>query len=440
MGKTRSHQVRDMAVSASSSTDLPDIQSSRPSSRTSLRFVQDSLQKIYPSHASSSTQIQYLQNALNAAKIVNAKHQEQIEALTVERDAAESELHTTKRLSNSLQEDFCHSETTLEKNCALLQSALRQNEAQQMALAVKEKELEAKDKEIECLRLEASDQNSEIASLLLKSGDQSRKIESLTDDNLLLEDWISEIKARVQEANTSYSNLENKIQTQNGIILQLKAENARLDHRHESDIINLEMNKKALVRSNMDLKRSCEDLQAKLQEQEKAKEVQPAFDWKAECLKIHKHKSIQIKNLKDQTERLQVENQEQYMELCELKAVRNTKLVDSVSSTARPTAENEFASNGISGIVTLFDVPPSEAAKYSSAVATSIEKQVASNSTSEIVTLVEVAPGQVMDHSSAVIAPLQPAKTLESRAFSDLAGVMVFSGCLLSALSILGSC
>ena len=416
MGKTRSNQVQRMAVSASSSTDSPDVQSARPSSRTSLRFMQESIQKIYPSHVSSSSQIQELQKALDDAKILNAKHQEQIETLTLERDAAESEIHINKRLSRSLEDDFCHSETSLEKTRALLQTALRQNEAQQMALGAQDKELEAKEKQIEMLQLESSNQNSQIELLQLEASNQTSEMISLTNEKMDLEDWISEIKACVKEVNKSYSNLENKVQTQNGIILQLKAENTRLEQRHESDVINLEMNKKALVRSNVELKRSCEDLQAKLQaEQEKSKATQPSIDWKAECLKIHKRKSIEIRNLKDQTERLQVENQEQYMELrtlrtAELEAVAKTELLNSVLSTTTPTAQDEPAtpvtSNDTSGIVTLFDMPPDK----------------------------------VMNDSSAAVASLQPAKACKSRAFSDLAGVMVFMSCLLSALRVLSNC
>ena len=400
MAKTRSHQARRMAVSASSSTDLPDVQS-RPGSRTSLRFMQDSLQKIYPSHVSSSRQIEDLQKALEDAKTLNAKHQEQIETLTLERDAAESELHTSKRLSRSVEGDFHRSETSLEKIRASLQTALYQNEAQQIALEAKNKELEAKDKQIEQLQLESSSQISELLSL--------------TNEKMDLEDWISDIKTCVKEANATYSNLENKIQTQNGIILQLKAENARLEHRHESDVMNLEMNKKALVRSNMDLKRSCEDLKAELQtQQEKTQAMSPTIDWKAKCLTILKRKSTEIENLKSQIEHLQVENQEQYMELrtlktAELDTVAKAKVVDSVSSTLRSTANDE-PTTSVTGI-----------------------------STSSIVPLFDAPPGSLMNDSSAVITLDQLTKTRESRVFPDLAGAMVFLGCLLSATSILGN-
>lgn len=451
MAKTRAHQVRRMAVSPSSSTESPDVQS-RPSSRTSLRFVQDSLQKIYPSHVTSRSQIQNLQKALDDAKILNAKHQEQIETLTLdrdaalddakilnakhqkqiellklerdaavddakifnaeyqekietltlERDAAESELHTNKRLWHSQEEDFCHSETSLDKTRALLQAALRQNEAQQMALGAKNKELGAKDKEIERFQRESSNQSSEIVSL--------------TNEKMDLEDWISEIKARVKEANAYHSNVESKVHTQNGIILQLKAENTRLEHLHERDTINLEMNKKALVRSNMDLKRSCEDLQGKLQaEQEKAKAMEPTIDWKAECLKVHKRKNMEMHVLASQIEHLQVENQEQYMELRELRAAEpsiaaQTKLVNAISPTTVGSAPKE-------------EPTPS----------------VASNSTSSIVTMFDVSPSKVMNDSSAVITSLQPAETWKSRISPDLAGVIVFLGCLLSAVWILGN-
>lgn len=447
MAKTRAHQVRRTAISPSSSTESPDVQS-RPSSRTSLRFVQDSLQKIYPSHVTSASQIQNLQKALDDAKILNAKHQEQIETLTLdrdaalddakilnakhqkqiellklerdaavddakifnaeyqekietltlERDAAESELHTNKRLWHSQEEDFCHSETSLEKTRALLQAALRQNEAQQMALG-------AKDKEIERFQRESSNQSSEIVSL--------------TNEKIDLEDWISEIKARVKEANAYHSNVESKVHTQNGIILQLKAENTRLEHLHERDTINLEMNKKALVRSNMDLKRSCEDLQAKLQaEQEKAKAMEPTIDWKAECLKVHKRKNMEIDILASQIEQLQVENQEQYMELRELRELRaaepsiaaQTKLVNAVSPTTVRSAPKEELTTSVAG-----------------------------NSTSSIVTLFDVSPSKVMNDSSAVITSLQPAETWESRISPDLAGVIVFLGCLLSAVWISGN-
>ena len=185
--------------------------------------MQGSIHKIYPSRVSSSSQIQDLQKALDDAKSLNAKHQEQIETLTLERDAAETELHANKRLFSSLEKDHCQSETALERTCALLQANLRQNESQQMALEIKDEELELKDKQIELLQLQYSDQTSEMVSL--------------TNENMDLEDWVSEIKIRVEEANTSYSNLENKIQTQNSIILQLKAENTRLEHRHESDMM-----------------------------------------------------------------------------------------------------------------------------------------------------------------------------------------------------------
>ena len=399
MAKTRSHQARGIAVSASSSTDLPDVQS-RPGSRASLRFMQDSLQKIYPSHVSSSRQIQDLQKALDDAKTLNAKHQEQIETLTLERDAAESELHASKRLSRSVEGDFHRSETSLEKTRASLQTALCQNEAQKIALEAKNKELEAKDKQIEQLQLESSSQCSEILSL--------------TSEKMDLEDWISEIKTCVKEANATYSNLENKIQTQNGIILQLKAENARLEHRHESDVRDLKMNKKALVRSNMELKRSCEDLKAKLQTQlEKTEAMSPTIDWKAECLSILKRKSIEVQNLKSQIEHLQVENQEQYMELRtlktpELNTVAKAKAVDFVSCTARPTAKDE----------------PSTF--------------VAGNSTSSIVTLFE-SPGKVMNDSSTIITSLQPTRTWESRIFPDFAEAFVFLGCLLTATWILAN-
>ena len=363
--------------------------------------MQESLQKIRPSHASSSSQVQDLQKALQDAKRLNAKHQEQIETLTLERDAAESALHAQKRISCCLEEDFSRCETSLVQTSALLHTAHSLNESQQMVLGAKDKELEAKDQEIENLQLESSNQTSEIVSL--------------TNEKLDLEDWIAEIKTRVKEANTSYSNLETKVQTQNSIILQLKAENAMLEHRHESDIINLEMNKKALVRSNVDLKRSCDDLQAKLHaEQEKTKAIQPTIDWKAECVKVHKRKWTEIKELETQIEQLHVENQEQYMELralkkAELNAVAEPELVNSAASAAiPPTAEDEL--------------PTSET----------------SNITSSIMTLFDVPPAEVTSEPSAVITSLPPAKTWKSRAFSDLAGVVVFLGCLVSALLILG--
>ncbi|KAL8793225.1 MAG: hypothetical protein Q9195_004161 [Heterodermia aff. obscurata] len=405
-----------MAVSTSSSPDSPDVQPSRPSGRTSLRFMHDSLQKIYPSHASSSSQVQDLQKALKDAKSLNAKHQEQIEILTLERDAAESALHTQKRISRSLEQDFSRCENSHLETSDLLHSAHDRNEAQQTALEAKNKELQAKDKQIKRLQLESSTQTSEIVSL--------------TSEKMDLEDWISEIKTAVKAANTSYTNLESKLQTQNGIILQLKAENTRLEQRHETDVVNLEMNRKALVRSNNDLKRSCEDLQAKLQlqaEQENAKAMQPAIDWKAECLRVHKRKTTEIEALEAEKEGLQVENQEQFMELralrtemeqlqvenqeqyMELRTLRTgevdfeakTELGNSVASTARPTVDGKPAdpvtSSCVSEVVTLFDVPPDE----------------------------------VTNDSSAGAPSLLPAETL---AFSDLAGAIVFLSCLLSAL------
>ena len=357
--------------------------------------MQDSLQKIYPSHASSSSQVQDLQKALKDAKLLNAKHREQIETLTLERDAAESALHAQKRISCCLEEDFSRSETSLEKTSALLHTAHSLNESQQIVLRAKDKELEAKDQEIENLQLESSNQTSEIVSL--------------TNEKLDLEDWISEIKTRVKEANTSYSNLETKVQTQNSIILQLKAENAMLEHRHESDIMNHEMNKKALVRSNVDLKRSCEDLQAKLHaEQEKTKATQSTIDWKAECLKVHKRKSTEIKDLETEIEQLQVQNQEQYMELRTLRKAEPEPVDSAASAAIPPTAEDELLTSETSNI------------------------------TSSIVTLFDALPAEVTSEPSAVITSLQPAKTWESRAFSDLAGVVVFLGCLMSALLILG--
>lgn len=384
--------------------------------------MQDSLQKICPSHASSSSQVQDLQKALEDTKRLNAKHQEQIETLTLERDAAESALHAQKRISSCLEEDFSRCETSLVQTSALLHTAHSLNESQRMVLRAKDKELEAKDQEIENLQLESSNQTSEI--------------DSLTNEKLDLEDWISEIKTRVKEANTSYSNLETKVQTQNSIILQLKAENALLEHRHESDIMNHEMNKKALVRSNVDLKRSCEDLQAKLHaEQEKTKATQPTIDWKAECLKVHKRKSTEIKDLESGKEQLQVENKEQYMELRTLR----TEIEQLQVQNQEQYMELRTLKNAELNVVSKHELVNSAA---SAAIAPTAEDELptseTSNITSSIVTLCDAPPAKVTSEPSAVITSLQPTKTWESRAFSDLAGVVVFLGCLVSALLILG--
>lgn len=300
--------------------------------------MKSSFQKIHTSSSSASSVVTELHKALEEATALNAKHQEQIQILTTERDAAESGLYDSKRHSRSLEEDFSHSDRELEQTRALLLEARLQNEALQADLKIR-------DQQVEQLKQHATRQESELLQV--------------THEKLDHEDWIAEIKARVKEANTHYNKLENRVQTQNGTILQLKAGCTLLQDQLRTDNSNAEMNKKALLRSNADLKREVEKLQKEVEaEKEKKKTVKPAIDWRSECMRIHRRKSLQIEKLEAEIEQLRLKNLEQCGEIESLK--QETLTAAASTECSPPTARPTMAQNSISEVVALVDILPSD--------------------------------------------------------------------------------
>ena len=224
MPKTKTEQTRGNAIYASS-PEAPTSVPERTTSRASTQFVKNSLRKLHSSSSSNSSQVAELQKALQDAKLLNAKHQEEIQVLTLERDAAEDTLHDNKRHYRALMEDFIDLDKELEATGASLKKAVHENEAQKASLAEKDRE---------------------ISELCTANAKYEQGLREVVSEKVDLETWIAEIKACVMDVNTYHHNLETKSQTQNHIIGHLKSEVVTL----QRSLSDYEMNKKAVLRSN----------------------------------------------------------------------------------------------------------------------------------------------------------------------------------------------
>ena len=352
MANPQSQQAQSAAVSAFGSNKMR-IQPQRSSSRATVQFVKesvkDSIRKIHSPASSNIDQVGDLQKALREAQLLNADHQEDISILTVERDAAETELHINKHKSSLLEKDFTHSEQALANVQELLHRALLRNEAQQA-------ELRDKDRQVEELRL--------------KVAEYEQSLVTETSQRLDLEDCVEHIKVRVQDADIQYTKLESKVQAQKGTILQLKAENTLIKHERDTDAVNHTVNKHALSRTNVKLKQQVQSLRTELEaEKKKSQEELPSVDWRAYCLQIHFRRSMDLERAKAEM----VEPQSQNLELWEeMKILQEEDLRQvasaGIESRAQATSCSPTVENDISRVVIVADVSPSasEAAEIAS--------------------------------------------------------------------------
>ena len=368
MPKTQTQQTRRNAIYASS-PDAPTSLPQRPTSRASTHYIQKSLRKLHTSSPSSSSQVAELQKALEDAKILNAKHQEEIQVLTLERDAAEDALHDSKRHWRALMEDFIDADKELEQTGVSLKQAVQENEAQKAALAGKDHEISelrtanAKyEKELQEITTEKQDQkdalaenDNEISTLRTTNAVYERELLEIASEKSDLESWVAEIKTRVKDVNAHHRVLESKTQTQNDIIGHLKTEFIHLQH----NLADHEMNKKALLRINGALKREMEELKAKVVE--RRDEAEPVGDWKEQCLLTHRGKMLRIEELESEVEALRVRNGElcEGLETLKEEFLRVESEGDGEGSEKNISGRAEVK-NGFFEVVTVADMPPSE--------------------------------------------------------------------------------
>ena len=237
MPKTKTEQTRRNAIYGSS-PEAPTSVPERTISRASTQFVKKSLRKLHSSSSSNSSQVAELQKALQDAKLLNAKHQEDIQILTFERDAAEDALHDNKRHYRALMEDFIDLDKELEATGASLKKSVHENEAQKTSLAEKDHEISdlcTANAKSEQELLEATSENMdqkaslaekdrEISELRTANANYEQGLREVVSEKVDLESWIAEIKACVMDVNNYHHNLEAKTQTQDQIIGHLKSE------------------------------------------------------------------------------------------------------------------------------------------------------------------------------------------------------------------------
>lgn len=225
-----------------------------------------------------------LETELHQVKLQNATFQEQIRILTVERDAAEAELHETKRLSTCLQNEFDTSAEMLKSTKSAV-NHLRRRKVEA------EVDAEQKDREIGYLLAERDTMAAELAKVTDEKDTLELEVQDLRTANRDSESWIDEITVCVQEAITDHANLESKLQVSGDIIHELQKV-------IKNDTKNSEMNKKALLRTNADLKEQVNTLKATLEaEQKKNSGTGKNIDWKKKYLLVQQQKSLEVEQM-----------------------------------------------------------------------------------------------------------------------------------------------
>ena len=252
----------------------------------SIRRVKDALRTLSSSASDVSAREKLLQAELTAAKLRNAEQKEEIQALIVERDAVESELHSSKRVSSCLQEDFSNSTEMLTGTRLTVHTLLREKELREAQLIAQDQrisDLQANSASVEALQLDLAQMQD--ANKLLKDENKNLKLE-LEEQ----EDWISHIRTSVDEANIAYNNLESKLRVAEDLIVQLQ-------HINKTDTENHNTNRTALLRRNQELKQEIERLTGELRTERSKQDSLPGLDWKKECLRIHRDMKLKVDRL-----------------------------------------------------------------------------------------------------------------------------------------------
>ena len=225
-----------------------------------------------------------LETELHQVKLKNSTYQEQMRILTLERDAAEAELHETQHLSTCLRKDFEDSAELLNR----IKPAVKDLHRRTVELEI---DTEQKDKEIQYI---LADRDSMAVELIEVTNDKNTlecEVQDLRTENRGYESWMDKLTIGVQDMTASHANLESKLQVSEDIIHEL--------HKViKNDSATSEMNRKALLRKNADLKREVDTLNAKLKaEHERISETESNVDWKQECVRVHKQKSIELEQM-----------------------------------------------------------------------------------------------------------------------------------------------
>ena len=236
-----------------------------------------------------------LESELHRVKLQNSTFQEQIRILLLERDAAEAELHETKGISTCLRKDFEVSEELLDNT----QSAVRNLQRRKVEVEV---DLEQKDKEIQYTLAERDSMAAELAEVTDEKNTLECEVQELQLENREYESWMDEITVCVQDTMTHHGNLESKLQVSEDIIHQLQKV-------IKTDAATSEMDKKALLRTNTNLKGQIQTLKTTLEaEQKKKSETETNVDWKKECLKVHEQKSQEMEQMQARLREKTAEN------------------------------------------------------------------------------------------------------------------------------------
>lgn len=351
MTKPQTQRTRRNAIYESSS-DAPTTLFQGSTSRTSIHFFKDSFRKLQTSSPSNASQVAELQKALEDAKLLNSKHQEEIQVLTLERDAAEDALHDNKRHYRALMEDLIDSDKELEQTGLLLKKAIHETEVQKTTL-------HSKDQEISQLR---QSKDAEILDLHQAATKSSQSLSHLKAEKSDLEAWVAEIKACVQDVHTHHRTLETKTQSQDHLINSLRSEISLLKRDLKASATNHEMNKKALLRTTTDLRAENEKLKVVIvDEQDKTREARGGVDWRAQCMQTHRRKTVEIERLEAEVKGLRGRNGEleRGLEALREEIVREDSSVG-VECSGKNLLGKAIMGNGVAEVVAVADLPPSE--------------------------------------------------------------------------------
>ena len=156
-----------------------------------------------------------LETELHQVKLKNSTYQEQIRILTLERDAAEAELHETKSLSTCLRKDFEASTELLNSIKPAVKDLRRRN----VELEI---DAEQKDKEIQYILADLISMAAELANVTDHKNTLECEVQDLRIENREYESWMNEITVCVQDMTAHHANLESKLRVSEDIIHELQ--------------------------------------------------------------------------------------------------------------------------------------------------------------------------------------------------------------------------
>lgn len=319
-------------------------------------FVKDSLRRLHTSEPANFIRREWeLETELHQAKHRNATYEEQIRVLTVERDAAEAEVHTHKSLSTYLEQDFSKSTEMLTATRTTARALFDQTDALKA-------EAHKKDELIDDLQSQLSKRNAMAAVLTEITNEKEileRENEDLQVQTRNLESWIKEVRSCAFEATAYHANLENKLQVCDEIIHELQS-------TIQNDRADFEMNKKAFQRMNQDLRQEVGTLKSALTaKRETTSQAEP--NWKNECLRVHRRHSLQVEQLQaqlrqksDENERLRIQGLAHFRAFQALEAEQASSAASSPirATTSQNSGKSQVVNNNISSTTTLVDMRP----------------------------------------------------------------------------------